>query len=85
MIQEAKSHHFLHPEADFNAEVEQFVSIRRNFFMVPILTKKCPFKHKCDSSNLSGWSSIYCSRSFPVSQLTQNQHLDTFDLNKTEP
>lgn len=42
MIQEAKSHHFLHPEADFNAEVEQFVSIRRNFFMVPILTKKCP-------------------------------------------
>lgn len=48
IIQEAKSHHFLHPEADFNAEVEQLVSIRQNFFMVAISTKT-QFEHKCNS------------------------------------
>lgn len=42
MIQEAKSHHFLHPEVVFNAEVEQFVSLRQNFFTVAIYSQKCP-------------------------------------------
>lgn len=35
--------------------------------------------------SLLGLGSVSCSRAFPVSQPAQKQHLDSFDLNWTEP